>query len=522
MRKIAHAALAAALILAPAQGFAAEGGKDAKAEAPAKKESQAEKIEAATALAPVAEVAKTTAHTLNAGGKSLRYQATAGTVTIRNAEGKPSASVFYVAYTADAPKGGKRPVTFLYNGGPGSASLWLHMGSVGPVRVHTDAPGATAPAPYRLEANPDTLLDRSDLVFIDAVGAGYSRPLGDAKGKDFYGVDQDVDAFAKAIERWVEINKRWNSPKYLFGESYGTTRSGALANRLQSDGLDLNGVVLLSSIMNYGIRQPGFDRIYVTYLPSFAASAWYHNRLADKPADLPTYLQQVRAWADGPYAAALAKGHNISDAEKDAVARQLAAYTGLSVDFVKSANLRVDLARFRKELLRDQHKTLGRFDSRFTGIDADAAGEEPEYDPSSSLITSAYLSTFHDYLANELGYQTDLEYRRSADGANAGWDWTHKGPTGYRMLAPNTAVDLGRALRENPHLKVLSMNGWYDMATPFFGTEYDLSHMMLEPDQRRNVEFTYYPSGHMAYLSADVLKSMRSDLERFYGETAAR
>ena len=519
-----YAAVAATLLAAPVGAFAAEPPGEAKAEAAAKgrKESLAEKIEAATAQAPVAETAKTTAHSITAGGKTIRYQATAGTLTIRAADGKPSASVFYVAYVADAPKGGKRPVTFLYNGGPGSASLWLHMGSVGPVRVRTGSPANTAPAPYVVEPNEHTLLDRSDLVFIDAVGAGYSRPLGDAKGKDFYGVDQDVDAFAKAIERWVEINRRWNSPKFLLGESYGTTRSGALANRLQNDGLDLSGVVLLSSIMNYGVRQPGFDRIYVTYLPSFAATAWYHNRLADRPADLPTFLQQVRAWAEGPYEAALAKGHNVPDAEKDAVARQLAAYTGLPVDFVKSANLRVDLSRFRKELLRDQRKTLGRFDSRFTGVDADAAGEDPEFDPSSTAITSAYLSSFHDYVVGELGYQTDLEYRRSADGANASWDWTHKGPNGGRMLAPNTAVDLGRALRENPHLKVLSMNGWYDMATPFFGTEFDLSHMQLEPEQRPNVAFTYYPSGHMAYLSVDVLKQMRADLERFYDQAAPR
>ncbi|MBC6983011.1 S10 family peptidase [Caulobacter sp. 17J80-11] len=521
MRKVAYAAFAAMLLSTSATAaFAADdkagGGKDA----------QVEKVEAATATAPVAEQAKTTSHVLSVGGKSIKYKATAGTVTIRNGEGKPSASVFYIAYTADAAPGAKRPVTFLYNGGPGSASLWLTMGSVGPVRVKTGSPGNTAPAPYTLEQNPYSLLDKSDLVFIDAVGAGYSRPLGEAKGKDFYGVDQDVDAFAKAIERWLEINKRWNSPKFLFGESYGTTRSAALVNKLQEDGYDFNGVVLLSSILNYGVRQPGYDRVYTTYLPSYAATAWYHDKLADKPADLPTFLNEVRAWADGPYTAALAKGHNLPDAEREAIAQQLSAYTGLSIDYLKSANLRVELGRFRKELLRDERKIVGRFDSRFEGVDSDAAGEDPESDPSSTAISSAFITTHHDYVQNELGYETDLEYKTRADGANAAWDWGHRFPNGggnnRRMLAPDTALDLANAMRTNPNLHVLSMNGWYDMATPFFGTEYDLNHMHLDGDRKNNVSFTYYPSGHMAYLSPDVAKQMRVDLERFYNEALAQ
>jgi carboxypeptidase C (cathepsin A) len=518
MRKVAHAALAAVLLSLPA------GAVLAAVAGPAKKDPQVEKVEAATAYAPINETARTTSHVLNVGGKSIKYQATAGTVTIRDPEGKPTASVFYVAYTADPAPGRKRPVTFLYNGGPGSASLWLTMGSVGPVRVKTGAPDSTPPAPYTLEQNPYTLLDKSDLVFIDAVGAGYSRPLGDARGKDFWGVDEDVDAFAKAIERWIEINKRWNSPKFLFGESYGTTRSAALVNRLQEDGFDMNGVVLLSSILNYGVRQPGFDRIYTTYLPSYAAAAWYHGKLANKPADLPSFLKEVRAFADGPYSTALAKGQDLPDAEADAIARQLSAYTGLSVEYLKSSNLRVDLSRFRKELLRDQRKVIGRFDSRFMGVDADAAGEGPESDPSSTAISSAFITSFRDYVGGELGYQTDLQYRISAEGANAAWDWSHKQPSGNgrKMLAPDTALDLGQAMRRNPNLHVLSMNGWYDMATPFFGTEYDLGHMGLEPDQRKNLSFTYYPSGHMAYLSLDVLKQMRADLERFYDEAASR
>jgi carboxypeptidase C (cathepsin A) len=480
--------------------------------------------DADVATAPIQEVQKVTHHVASIGGKTIPYSAIAGTVTIRDDDGKPTASMFYVAYVADhGPGESHRPLTFFYNGGPGSSSMWLHMGSFAPLRVHTDSPEATRPAPYTLAPNNESLLDKTDMVFMDAIGTGFSRPLGDAKGKDFWGVDQDVAAFTKAIVRFLTLHNRWNSPKFLFGESYGTPRSAALSYSLAQSNVQLNGVLLLSSILNFNRRAPGMDRGYVDYIPSYAATAWYHNRLQNKPADLPAFLTEVRAWADGPYTAALTKGDTISPAEEDAVAKQMSAYTGLPVQYIKDADLRVDLGRFRKELLRDERRTTGRYDSRFEGIDADAAGENASYDPSDSGIDGVFAGMFHDYLINELGYHTDLEYRPTYYAIGREWDFKHKAPgSNYPMANADTALDLAAAMRENPHLKVLSLNGWYDMATPFFGTEYDISHMDLDPAIRGNVSFTYYPSGHMVYLNPEALKTMKADVARFYDTTLSQ
>jgi carboxypeptidase C (cathepsin A) len=471
------------------------------------------------ATAPVNEVAKTSRHSVSVGGRTIPYTATAGTLTIRDDDGKPIASMFYVAYVADRAKGeAERPVTFLYNGGPGSASLFVHMGMFGPMRVQTDSPAATHNPPYSLVENHESLLDKSDLVFLDAIGAGYSRPLGDTKGSAFWGVDQDIDTFARGIQRYITINHRWNSPKFIFGESYGTTRSAGLAYALQSRGMQLNGVLILSSILNYGVRDAGFDQIYLTYMPSYAATAVYHKK-APQPADLAVYLNQVREWTRGPYAAALAKGHNISDQELDAVARQMSVYTGLSVQFIKDSNLRVDLSRFRKELLRDQRRTIGRYDSRFTGIDLDAAGDASEYDPSDTGMRPAFVAALHDYLERDLGYTSELNYWPSGPNINRAWDWKHKAPGAERPAqVADTAQDLAVAMRQNPHLKLYSLNGLYDMATPFFGTEYDISHMWLDPSLRGNIRFSYYPSGHMVYLNTDALKQMKADVAKFYDD----
>ncbi|OOG65474.1 peptidase S10 [Rhodanobacter sp. B04] len=471
--------------------------------------------------APPTENATRTQHSVSIGGRTIKYTATAGTLIIRDDKNQPQASVFYVAYTVDTGKPEKRPVTFLYNGGPGSSSMWLHMGSFAPVRIETASPAATAPPPYHLVPNSDSLLDKTDLVFIDAVGAGYSRPLGKATGKDFWGVDQDISAFSRAIQRYVSLNQRWNSPKFLYGESYGTTRSAALVDALQDQGMAFNGVILMSSILNYGIRIPGYDESYVGYLPTYAAAAWYHGKIPNKPADLKAFLEQVRAWAQGPYAAALAQGQNLPDAQLDAVAQQLAAYTGLSVQYVKEANLRVDPSRFRKELLRDQRLTLGRYDSRFTGTDPDAAGETPDYDASDSGISGAFVSAFHDYVDKQLNYHTELDYRPTFDEIIKNWDWKHKAADERRPLPlAYVAGDLAHAMRTNPNLKVLSVNGYYDFATPFFITEYDLAHMNLDPSLRGNLQFLYYPSGHMIYLNTDALKQLKTDLAPFYDHAA--
>ena len=513
------AASAAALLLstsALAQS-AGSGGDKGKSLDALHSEAMIEQAKSGYADAPVEERTVQTRHSAAVSGRVIPYTATAGTLTIRDVSGKPKASIFYTAYTADGAPSGRRPVMFFYNGGPGSASLWLRMGSFGPMRLQTGNPESIRPAPFNFGPNPDTLLGATDRVFIDAPGTGYSRPLGDAKGSDFYGVDQDADAFAKAIIRYTTKFSRWDSPKFLFGESYGTTRSGALAYQLQDRGLALNGVVLLSSIMNYGRRQPGLDRDYLNYLPSYAATAWYHHKMANPPATVEQAAALGRAFAQGPYAAALEKGQTISPQERDSVAQQMSALTGLSPEFIERANLRVDLSRFRKELMRNERETIGRYDSRYMGIDPDAAGESPDYDASDTAISGAFIGTLNTYLARDLGYQTNMAYRASASEEEGfKWDWNHKAPgVRFTLNAPNTALDLAAAMRENPYLKVLSLNGWYDMATPFFGTEYDLGHMMLEPAQQRNLEFRYYPSGHMVYLNPDALHQMRLDVERF-------
>jgi carboxypeptidase C (cathepsin A) len=516
------AASAAALLFstsALAQNATPSGDK-AKSLDALHSEQMIEQAKSGYADAPVDERTVQTRHSASVSGRTIPYTATAGSLTIRDVAGKPKASIFYTAYTADGAPSSQRPVMFFYNGGPGSASLWLRMGSFGPMRIQTGNPETIRPAPFNFGANPDSLLGSTDMVFIDAPGTGFSRPLGDAKGSDFYGVDQDADAFARAIIRYVTKFGRWDSPKFLFGESYGTTRSGALAYQLQDRGMALNGVVLLSSIMNYGRRQPGLDRDYLNYLPSYAATAWYHHKMANPPATVELAAAEARAFAQGPYATALEKGQTISPQERDAVARQMSALTGLSPDFIERANLRVDLSRFRKELLRDERETVGRYDSRYTGVDPDAAGESPDYDASDTAISGAFIGTLNSYLARDLGYQTNMAYRASASEEEGfKWDWNHKAPGARQALQqPNTALDLAAAMRQNPYLKVLSLNGWYDMATPFFGTEYDLNHMMLEPAQQRNLEFRYYPSGHMVYLNPDALHSMRVDVERFIYE----
>ncbi len=514
----------AALLLAAATMPASAQDKD-KRPVRSNADMQKEEVEAGYANAPVAEREETSKGAVTVAGKRLGYTATAGTLTLRDLEGKPTASMFYTAYTLDGTKPGtKRPITFFYNGGPGSPTFWLHMGSFAPVRLQTGSPEFIRPAPYDFGPNPYTLLDKTDMVFLDAIGAGYSRPLGDAKPADFYGTDEDADAFAKAILRYATKYGRWNSPKFIFGESYGTLRSGALAYQLQDRGMALNGVVLLSSIMNYGYRQPGLDQVYLNYLPSYAATAWYHNRLPNRPADVATVVQQARDFAVGPYMSALAKGQNITPEERDAVARRMGELTGLSPDFLIRSNLRVDLARFQKELLRGTRQTVGRFDSRYVGVDSDAAGERPESDVSSDAISGAFIATFNDYATHTLGYKTDMPYRLSArDATGWTWNWKHDSPLrgGGQQNNPNTAVDLAAAMRGNPYLQVLSMNGWYDMATPFFGTENDLGHMMLEPAQQRNLSFTYYPAGHMTYLNPEALVAMKRDLSAWYDRALA-
>ena len=388
-------------------------------------EAAAPKEEKTTPVPP--ERTQVTHHELSLDGKTYKYSAVAGTLIIDDDSAKPYASVFYVAYTLDGVTDlHTRPVTFLYNGGPGSASLWLHMGSVAPVRVTTASPNPTGAPPYEVTPNQYSLLDKTDLVFIDAVGTGFSRPVGKATEKEFAGTDQDVKAFAKFITRYVNVNQRWNSPKFLFGESYGTTRSAALVDSFENDGMSFNGVVLMSTILNYFIRSPGMDNEYIGYLPTYAAIAWYHNKLPNKPADLKAFLDDVRNFARGDYAQALSMGDNLPAARVDAIAEKLHSYTGLSVQFLKEANLRVTQPRFRKELMRDDREILGRYDGRFEGTDIDAASDLPGYDPSSSGITGAFVASFHDYLTKDLKYTTNEEYYPHGPNLNQSWDQSHR------------------------------------------------------------------------------------------------
>jgi len=465
-----------------------------------------------------------THHELSLAGKTLKYTATAGTLLIRDEEDKPYGSIFYVAYTLDGADPASRPVSFLYNGGPGSATLWLHMGSFGPVRIQTASPDPTPGPPFKLIPNDASLLDKTDLVFIDAPLTGYSRAVAKGTAKDFAGVDQDLHAFDRFILRYLTVNQRWNSPKFLIGESYGTTRSAALADMLGNDGVQLNGVALISSILNYNVRAGGYDSIYVFNLPSYAAAAWYFNKIPNKPADVATFVQQAREFAAGPYAAALFQGDNLPAAQLDEIASQVARFTGLTADYVKEANLRVSPTRFRKEVLRDGRKTLGRYDMRFEGVDSDAAGENPSYDASDTGISGAFIAALHDYLQRELKYESTDAYRPSA--GNIGqWDWKHRPTSGgfgqfNEQSQPYVAADLASAIRKNPHLRVFSANGYFDLATPFFATEYDLDHMNLDPALRGNVQFGYYPSGHMIYLNVDALHKLSADLSSFISSAA--
>ncbi len=464
-----------------------------------------------------------TRHSVRIDGRNIAYKATAGTLLIKDDKGKPTVSVFYVAYTVDAGKSANRPLTFMFNGGPGSSSMWLHMGSFGPVRVANKGDQPIPPPPYETVPNQYSLLDKTDLVFIDAPGTGYSQLVGDAKGKDFYGIDQDANAFARFITRYVGDNHRWNSPKFLFGESYGTTRSAVLARVLQEQGMELNGIVLMSSILDFSVwANTGVDHAYIVDLPTEAAIAWYHDKVPNKPADLAGFLAGVRHFASGDYTLALARGDAIGPAEADRIASQLSQYTGLSTTYIREANLRIDPSRFRKELLRDQRRTVGRLDGRFEGIDPDAAGETPDGDAASDAATGAYLAAFNQYIGSELKYSSDHAYLPNNYGViNRGWDWKRQRGQGFTQ-APYVGSDLAGTMRRNPHLKVFSANGYYDLATPFYATEFDLGHLGLDPAIRKNIEFGFYPSGHMIYFDVDALKQLKADLSRFYDEATAR
>ena len=514
-------ALAAAAFLAAALPLAAQDAADAK---PGAKATPAK--EATPTPTPGPAPSPAVKHNrITIGGKPIAYTATAATVDLKDAKGELIARMFSVAYTVDGADAKQRPVTFAFNGGPGSASIWLHMGSFSPVRVDSLDGQYTPPPPYKLVENSESLLDRTDLVFIDAIGTGFSRIIGKGEPKNFYGTDQDVEAFAQFLQRWVSANGRWNSPKFLMGESYGTTRAAALLAHLEQRGMAFNGAILISSYLNAwdDFAGPTFssDTPYELYLPTMAAAAWYHKKLDPRPPDLAAFLTEVRQFALGEYSQALVQGGKLEEARRNAIAAKLHRYTGLPETYILNANLRIDPSRFQKEILRTQRRTVGRLDARFFGIDRDAAGEFPEYDPAGTAIASAYTAAFNAYVRDTLGYKTEDLYKPFSDEITE-WDEHHKGPTGGKASMPDVAEDLRSVMSVNPNLKIFSANGYYDFATPFFETEYTLAHMGLDPSLDKNISFGYYESGHMIYLHEPALKQMKADLAKFYDQTMTR
>jgi carboxypeptidase C (cathepsin A) len=396
------------------------------------------------------EQSSTTDHTARLGGQTIAYHATASTTLLKNEKDEPTAVIFSVAYTrSDVKDATQRPVAFLYNGGPGSASVWLHMGAFGPRRVLTPNAESAPPPPYRIEDNANSLLDKTDLVFIDPVGTGFSRAVGKAQGKDFWGVDPDVKSIAQFINLYVTRNGRWNSPKYLIGESYGTFRSAALSNYLQSkDGIYLNGIVLISTVLDLRSLafNPGDDMSYIFYLPSYAATAWYHKVLEQRPVDLNGFLKGVRLYAAGDYASALMKGSMLSDADKTQVAKKLSDYTGLSEDYIKKANLRVNLQQFMAELQRSRGLTTGRLDARFSGFQTDLLAENASYDPLETATIGPFTAAFNSYARDELKFTDEHKYEVLNLDANNQWEWKHKvGDDSGFPGTPNVEVDLLQA-----------------------------------------------------------------------------
>jgi carboxypeptidase C (cathepsin A) len=467
-----------------------------------------------------------TEHSVAIGSKTVDYTATAGTLILRNDKDEPTAAVGYIAYTLRGTTDpARRPLTFAYNGGPGSSSVWLHMGALGPRRIVTTDAGPTPPAPYRVVDNAYSILDKTDLVMIDPVGTGLSHAVGEAKDKDFWGVDQDIEAVSRFIKQYVTDNNRWNSPKYLLGESYGTTRSAGVVEYLQSrEHMAFNGVILVSVALDVEaiFEWPGNERPYALFLPTFAAVAAYHHALPHPPAQLEPFLDEVRKYAVGDYSAALLKGDGLDAKERDAVAEKLHEYTGLSVDYIKKANLRVREAQFTQELLREHHETVGRLDARFRGVAFDPLAEESDYDPQSAAISSAYTAAFLDYYHRELKFGQGKTYHIQAFGIAGAWDWKHRPPGGdsFPIPIPNTGLDLAHALGYNPNLRVLVLNGLYDLATPFFATEAMIDHLGLEKEQRAHIQLKYYPAGHMMYVHEPSLKQWKSDIGAFYDSTS--
>jgi carboxypeptidase C (cathepsin A) len=474
-------------------------------------EAKAEKVDAAIPL----PVVSTTRHSGSFGGQRVGYRAIAGETYLKDKDGKPLAAITSYSYLKEGAVDPRRPVTFLWNGGPGSGSLWLHMGAFGPKRVviPSDARDDGGP-PYPIVDNPESLLDVTDLVFIDPVGTGFSRALGKTDPKDYWGVTKDARSMAQFIRQWLDANGRWNSPKYIGGESYGTTRSAAVINELEGGYTDvaINGVILISTILDFSqaAEVPGNELGYVTTLPSMAAAAWFHDKVPNRPATVEEFVAEARAFAIGPYASALLKGNGLTPEERAAIRPRLARYTGVSEQFLDRADLRLSTDRFYKELLRDRGLTVGRLDARYTGRDFDNAGESPDNDPSFYAIDGAYTAAMNAYARQTLKYSPEVVY--SSIGGVRDWDWKIGGPRGGEGYL-NVAPYIGKAMRENSGLRVFVGQGYYDFATPFFGAEYSLNRTGIPNDGR--IQWRYYHAGHMMYVRDEDLRKLSADVRAF-------
>jgi carboxypeptidase C (cathepsin A) len=460
---------------------------------------------------PAEEKISQTSHTVRLDGRDIKYTATAGTLPIRLDDGKLAARMFFVAYTKDGEDVKTRPVSFLYNGGPGAATIWLHMGSFAPLHVQMADDGFQPAPPFHLVPNDNSLIDVTDMVFIDAIDTGYSRVVAGVNNQQFHGQSGDLRAFGEVINEYLKAYSRWPSPKFLIGESYGTIRSAGLSQELQErHGIELNGIVLVSSLLTYQTLSPAPDNdvAYAANIETFAADAWYHKKL---PADLQSQtlkqvVDQARTLAWGDYMGALTKGHTLTDTERKAMAQKLARFSGLSADFIERANLRVTADRFRKELLRDKRLVIGRLDGRYTALDADAAGERQEFDPSNTAIQGPYTAMFQDYVKNELKWESDLHYPSTGNVR----PWIYDQNRYMDMTEP-----LRSAMTHNPFLKVFVAIGYYDMATIMGGAEFNFTHLAYDKQVTDRVSYGYYEAGHMIYTRPSAHKALTGDIVKF-------
>ena len=473
---------------------------------------------AAAAAAPEAKTS-VTEHAARIGGRNIEYTATAGTMLMKNAADEPIALMGYTAYVKKGENPARRPILFAYNGGPGSASLWLHMGILGPERAVVKDAGFGSSGPYERVSNEHSIIDEADLVMIDPVGTGFAKPVGKGKGEDFWGVDQDIESVSNFIVQYLTENGRWASPKYILGESYGGMRSGGVAYELLTKHLiALNGVILVSPFMEMasGFAGLGIDLPHVMFLPTFAATSRYHGALANSDKSLVEFMAEVREFALNEYAPALLMGSRLPAAQRQDVLRKLARYTGLSEQYWDAANLRIDESRYTKELMRKTGTTVGRVDSRFAGHMINQVGESAVYDPMLTAVGPGYLAAFMDYYQKELKVEDIGNYTVFGNVFGA-WDWSHKQPDlgGFSLPFPNTAIDLAYAMKQNPSMRVLVQQGYYDLATPHLATEHFIDHLDIPDSLRENIELDYYEAGHMMYIHEPSMGKFKQDLAQF-------